>query len=231
MCIAQQAKSLRSSRQSASVRTFNPTATIKCDGPAVFRSQTARDAACLFDVNPSVTSWHCMPMSLDYGDGVHVPDFGVLNEDGGRLLVDASDRIMPVDSKKDGSCRQNPWHQISASCCRGNLRRRASTEFQGPPEIWRFRVGTWRPPEITGSLGRKREPHRRRMLDHFYRNKTGRRVGANDPARFCRGRSGYGADRPGDIGEKDKGLTAFRRRHLHPSYEAFHVLRYPVRQS
>lgn len=100
MGIAQQAKSLRSSRQSASVRTFNPTATIKCDGPAVFRSQTARDAACLFDVNPSVTSWHCMPMSLDYGDGVHVPDFGVLNEDGGRLLVDASDRIMPVDSKK-----------------------------------------------------------------------------------------------------------------------------------
>lgn len=100
MGIAQQAKSLRSSRQSASVRTFNPTATIKCDGPAVFRSQTARDAACLFDVNPSVTSWHCMPMPLDYGGGVHVPDFGVLNEDGGRLLVDASDRIMPVDCER-----------------------------------------------------------------------------------------------------------------------------------
>lgn len=100
MGIAQQAKSLRSSRQSASVRTFNPTATIRCDGPAVFRSQTARDAACLFDVNPSVTAWHCMPMSLDYGDGVHVPDFGVLNEDGGRLLVDASDRIVPVDSER-----------------------------------------------------------------------------------------------------------------------------------
>ncbi|WP_284778456.1 hypothetical protein [Agrobacterium sp. lyk4-40-TYG-31] len=41
-----------------------------------------------------------MPMSLDYGGGVHVPDFGVLNEDGGRLLVDASDRIMSVDSMK-----------------------------------------------------------------------------------------------------------------------------------
>ncbi|MES5097865.1 hypothetical protein ABUK73_06515 [Agrobacterium sp. BA1120] len=107
MGIAQQAKSLRSSRQSASVRTFNPTATIKCDGPAVFRSQIARDAACLFDVNPSISSWHCMPMSLDYGGGVHVPDFGVLNEDGGRFLVDASDRIMPVDSEEIAVVAEN----------------------------------------------------------------------------------------------------------------------------
>lgn len=100
MGIAQQAKSLRASRQSASIRTFHPAATVKCDGPSVFRSQTARDVACLFDVNPSISSWHCMPMSLDYGGGVHIPDFGVLNEDGGRLLVDGSDRVMPVDSKK-----------------------------------------------------------------------------------------------------------------------------------
>jgi hypothetical protein len=100
MGIAQQAKSLRSSRQSASIRTFYPIATVKCEGSSVFRSQTARDAACLFDVNPSISSWHCMPMSLDYGGGVHVPDFRVLNEDGGRLLVDASDRIMPVDSER-----------------------------------------------------------------------------------------------------------------------------------
>lgn len=100
MGIAQEAKSLRASRQSASIRTFHPTATVKCEGASVFRSQAARDAACLFDVNPSISSWHCMPMSLDYGGGVHIPDFGVLNEDGGRLLVDASDKVMPVDSKK-----------------------------------------------------------------------------------------------------------------------------------
>ncbi|CAH0283539.1 hypothetical protein SRABI05_04277 [Agrobacterium fabrum] len=107
MGIAQRAKSLRASRHSASIRTFYPTATVKCDGPPVFRSQAARDAACLFDVNPSVLSWHCMPLSLDYGGGVHVPDFGILDDDGGRLLVDASDRVMPVDVGRIEAAAQN----------------------------------------------------------------------------------------------------------------------------
>ncbi|MCW8057504.1 hypothetical protein [Agrobacterium tumefaciens] len=98
MGIAQRAKSLRASRNSASIRTFSPAATIKCDGPAVFRSQAARDAACLFDVNPSILSWHCMPLSLDCGRGVHVPDFGILDGDGGRLLIDAPDRMMPANA-------------------------------------------------------------------------------------------------------------------------------------
>ncbi len=96
MGIAQRAKSLRTSRNSASIRAFYPAATIKCDGPTVFRSQAARDAACLLDVNPSIISWHCMPVSLDCGDAVHVPDFGVVNNDGGRMLVDAPDRALPI---------------------------------------------------------------------------------------------------------------------------------------
>ncbi|UXS96524.1 hypothetical protein [Agrobacterium tumefaciens] len=96
MGIAQRAKMLRASRHSASIRTFDPPVTIKCDGPPIFRSQAARDAACLFDVNPSILSWHCMPLSLDYGGGIHVPDFGILDEDGTRLLVDAPDRVMPL---------------------------------------------------------------------------------------------------------------------------------------
>ncbi|CAN7454171.1 hypothetical protein LJR011_003273 [Agrobacterium tumefaciens] len=107
MGIAQRAKSLRASRHSASIRTLYPMATVKCDGPPVFRSQAARDAACLFDVNPSITSWHCMPLSLDYGGGVHVPDFGILNDDGGRLLVDASDRVMLVDVGRIEAAAQN----------------------------------------------------------------------------------------------------------------------------
>lgn len=97
MGIAQRARMLRANRNSASIRTFYPTATVKCDGPPIFRSQMARDAACLFDVNPSITSWHCMPLSLDYDGGVHVPDFGILDDDGGRLLIDASDRVLPTD--------------------------------------------------------------------------------------------------------------------------------------
>lgn len=98
MGIAQRAKLLRASRNSASVRTFYPTATVKCDGPPIFRSQMARDAACLFDFNPSISLWHCMPLSLDYGEGVHVPDFGVLDDEGTRLLVDAPDRVMSADA-------------------------------------------------------------------------------------------------------------------------------------
>ncbi len=107
MGIAQRAKSLRASRHSASIRTLYPMATVKCDGPPVFRSQAARDAACLFDVNPSIRSWHCMPLSLDYGGGVHVPDFGILDDDGGRLLVDASDRVMPVAVGRIDAAAQN----------------------------------------------------------------------------------------------------------------------------
>lgn len=105
MGIAQRAKMLRASRHSASIRTFDPPVTIKCDGPPIFRSQAARDAACLFDVNPSILSWHCMPLSLDYGGGIHVPDFGILDEDGTRLLVDAPDRVMPPTPPKLKSSR------------------------------------------------------------------------------------------------------------------------------
>lgn len=99
MGIAQRAKSVRVSRHSASIRTFAPAATIKCDGPSIFRSQVARDTACLLDVNPAVVSWHCMPVSLDCGNVAHVPDFGILNDDGGRMLIDSPDRVLPIDAE------------------------------------------------------------------------------------------------------------------------------------
>lgn len=99
MGIAQRAKSVRVSRHSASIRTFSPAATIKCDGPSIFRSQVARDTACLLDVNPAVVSWHCMPVSLDCGNVAHVPDFGILNDDGGRMLIDSPDRVLPIEAE------------------------------------------------------------------------------------------------------------------------------------
>lgn len=98
MGIVQRAKVLRANRNSASIRTFSPAATIKCGGAAVFRSQAARDAACLLDVNPSVILWQCMPVSLDCEGTVHVPDFGVVNNDGGRMLIDAPDRALPIEA-------------------------------------------------------------------------------------------------------------------------------------
>ncbi|NSZ85532.1 hypothetical protein G6L98_15245 [Agrobacterium tumefaciens] len=97
MGIAQRARSVRASRHSASIRTFSPAATIKCDSPSIFRSQAARDTACLLDVNPAVISWHCMPVSLECGDVAHVPDFGIVNNDGGRMLIDSPDRVLALD--------------------------------------------------------------------------------------------------------------------------------------
>ncbi|WP_107676546.1 hypothetical protein [Agrobacterium sp. LAD9] len=99
MGIAQRARSVRASRHSASIRTFTPVATIKCEGPSIFRSQMARDTACLLDVNPAVVSWHCMPVSLDCGNVAHVPDFGIVDDDGGRMLIDSPDRVLPIDAE------------------------------------------------------------------------------------------------------------------------------------
>ena len=104
MGIADAAKLIRANRNSASIRAFEPSATVKCDGPAIFRSQVARDTACLFDVNPSISSWHCMPMSLDCGGGSHVPDFGIVDDDGSRFLLDAPDRVIPIDMMDIETC-------------------------------------------------------------------------------------------------------------------------------
>lgn len=98
MGIAERARSVRASRHSASIRTFAPAATIKCDGPSIFRSQVARDTACLLDVNPAIASWSCMPVSLDCRTVSHVPDFGIVNYDGGRMLIDSPDRALPIDA-------------------------------------------------------------------------------------------------------------------------------------
>jgi hypothetical protein len=81
----------------ASFRSFPPPASVKCDGSRLFRSQVARDAACILDVNPDISTWTCMPTSLGIGAGRHVPDFGVLLSDGISYLVDAPDRLGLVD--------------------------------------------------------------------------------------------------------------------------------------
>jgi len=70
--------------------TFPPFATIKCRGPRIFRSQTARDVGCLLDANLSVTHWTCAPR-LSNDPAVYVPDFNVRNEDGSSCLLDAPD--------------------------------------------------------------------------------------------------------------------------------------------
>lgn len=89
----------QAARSRASVQVYHPLATLKCEGTAFFRSQGARDLACLLDVNPAVTAWTCMPLSLETAADKHVPDFGVFVASGNRCFFDAQDRVGDVDGR------------------------------------------------------------------------------------------------------------------------------------
>jgi hypothetical protein len=97
MGIANSTARLGAARNPKSFRIFHPVATVKCDGVPVYRSQVARDAACLFDVDAAVTTWRGMPFNLGTDDQPIVPDFLVTNCDGSTTLVDAPDRTPSVD--------------------------------------------------------------------------------------------------------------------------------------
>lgn len=79
---------LARTREDASRLSIAPRGTIRCEGPPLFRTQAARDLACLLDVDPDVESWTCLPTVLAYGTGMHVPDFAVVRSIG-TILVDA----------------------------------------------------------------------------------------------------------------------------------------------
>lgn len=66
--------------------TYSPMATIKCDGRAQFRSQQARDFACLLDLDPDVARWSTAPPLLRNGDDEYQLDFVVLTDDGSFLI-------------------------------------------------------------------------------------------------------------------------------------------------
>lgn len=90
MSIRKHLGSVRTSRNPYSLRVFLPAATVKCSGARVYRSQVARDVACLLDIDPHVVSWHCASMPLPAID--HVPDFETVDSDGCVNYVDAPDR-------------------------------------------------------------------------------------------------------------------------------------------
>lgn len=90
-----QSASIQTAVNSTSIRVFYPSATVRCEGGKVFRSQAARDVGCLLDVDPSVVSWRCMPTA--FGDLSHSVDFEVVHDDGRVILLDAHDRELPTD--------------------------------------------------------------------------------------------------------------------------------------
>ncbi|TCP90331.1 hypothetical protein C8J31_101169 [Rhizobium sp. PP-CC-2G-626] len=83
-------------------KSFFPRGTVKSEGAVSFRSQTARDVACLMDVDGSVHSWTCNPPALLVSDKSFVCDFSVVDIWGVESLVDAPDHETDI---ADGDLR------------------------------------------------------------------------------------------------------------------------------
>lgn len=62
-------------RLRASQMAFRPRGTVRCRGTPAFRSQAARDAACLLDTDKSVIEWFCLPEIISWHGDHHIPDF------------------------------------------------------------------------------------------------------------------------------------------------------------
>ncbi|MEB2845975.1 hypothetical protein [Endobacterium cereale] len=76
-------------------KIFYPQHTVRCVGPASFRSQTARDAACLLDVDEDVVSWTCFSEAFHDGNECYRPDL-VVEREHGLTVLDVGDGPDPV---------------------------------------------------------------------------------------------------------------------------------------
>lgn len=88
---------LTSIRAEAAQHSFHPYGTVRCLGDPLFRNQAARNLGCLLDVDREVISWTCLPLVLENGTDVHIPDF-LVEKDGGLVIMDvkqAKDRTPP----------------------------------------------------------------------------------------------------------------------------------------
>ncbi|MBB6305093.1 hypothetical protein GGE67_005757 [Rhizobium leucaenae] len=72
-------------------KIFYPQQTVRCSGTALFRSQLARDIACLLDVDDGVTSWSCLDEPFRCNEEVHFPDL-VVQRDDCRTIIQADER-------------------------------------------------------------------------------------------------------------------------------------------
>jgi len=86
-------------------RFYYPLATIKCSGPPFFRSQAARDFACLLDVDSDVARWSCEGVELSYGDVTYRVDFVVTGTDNRTFVVDVA----------EGAPRPPDWIELAAA--------------------------------------------------------------------------------------------------------------------
>lgn len=125
-----QSASIQTTVSSTSIRIFYPSATVRCEGGKVFRSQAARDVGCLLDVDPTVVSWRCMPPSLAQLD--HSADFEVIYDDGRVILLDSHDRELPTDAtpyKEAARLRGAEYRCLSRDDVHGGFRLRNAKDL------------------------------------------------------------------------------------------------------
>jgi len=109
MGIKHDAVAVASARKRAATYNFQPGPTVKLEGRKLFRSQIARDLACLLDVNPAVTSWVCMPTTIQVNGLPYIPDFAVFNDSNDVTLADAGDRHDP-DRGIEAAAKRAGWN-------------------------------------------------------------------------------------------------------------------------
>ena len=78
-------------------RAFEPRNTVRCTDDPVFRSQTARDIACLLDVDPDVVSWTTNSAPIIIGAERIQHDLTVRYADRTEFLVAVDDDNHPSD--------------------------------------------------------------------------------------------------------------------------------------
>jgi len=103
-----------------STHIFYPLATIRCAGTPVFRTQAARDFACLLDLDPDVLQWSCDGVELSFGNDDYMTDFLVTSVAGRSFFVDVA-RSLPLPPE---------WIELAAELAGHGYRSVAMQEFQ-----------------------------------------------------------------------------------------------------
>lgn len=118
---------------------YTPLATIKCDGRAQFRSQQARDFACLLDLDPDVARWSAAPPLLRNGDDQYQLDFVVLTENGSFLIdVGHEEPMPPIWLSAEIEALGHRYRSVAMIDFAGSVRLRNAKDL--------LRYGFYRPP-------------------------------------------------------------------------------------
>lgn len=83
---------------------FEPRNTVRCAGEARFRSQAARDAACLLDVDPDVLDWCCLPPAFSNGSDTFAVDLAATRASGLEYIAVTEGDDAP--SAPEWACRE-----------------------------------------------------------------------------------------------------------------------------